>query len=160
MRTIFNRCDPRKEEGQALVEAALSIPLLLLLVLAAAELARVNFTSIEMTNAARAGAQYGATGPTYENDSTGIQTAAQNEANDTYQLNTSAFNVTSSLAYICSDGSATTGTPPTCTGNNTVETILTVNTSTTFDPLFYAPIFGSNHTFTIYGKAVQKVLVQ
>ena len=160
MRTIFKRYDPRQEEGQAMVETALTVPLLLLVLLGAAELARVNFASIEMTNAARAGAQYGATGPTFENDSAGIQTAAQNEANDTYQLNTSAFNVTSSISYICSDGSATTGTPPTCTGNNTVESILTVNTSTTFNPLFYAPVFGSNHTFTIYGQAVQKVLIQ
>lgn len=161
MRKGFMRCFLRNDEGQALVETAISLPLLLLLLLASVELARVNFTAIELTNAARAGAQYGATGPTYENDSTGIQTAAQNEANDTYKLNNGAFTVTSSVTSICSNGNATTGSPPACVGSGvTVENILTVNTSATFDPLFYAPVFGSSHTFTITGTAVQKVLIQ
>lgn len=159
-RSGFKRRVLREEDGQAMIETVLSLPLLMLLLVGAAELARVAYAAIELTNAARAGAQYGATSPTYENDKSGITTAAENEANDIYKLNTSAFTVTPSISYICSDGSAPTGTPLACTGNNVVENILTVTTSATFDPLFYAPVFGTNHTFTITGMAVQKVLIQ
>jgi Flp pilus assembly protein TadG len=157
---LFNRFNAGKEDGQAMLETVLCMPLLLLLLVGAAELARVNYAAIELTNAARAGAQYGAQSPSYENDTAGIQKAAQNEANDIYSVNHAAFSATPSLTYICSDGSATTGTPPACTGNNVVEGILTVNTQATFDPLLYAPTFGVNHTFTLYGTATQKVLIQ
>jgi Flp pilus assembly protein TadG len=151
----------RADDGQALLETAVTVPLLLLLLVGAAELARANYAAIELANAARAGAQYGAQSPEFVNDSAGITAAAQNEANDIYSLNNATLNVSSSISTICSDGSATTGTPPTCTASTAVvENILTVQTSVTFDPLLYAPTFGANHTFTLKGQASQKVLIQ
>jgi Flp pilus assembly protein TadG len=175
----FSRSAFANEQGQAMLEAALTLPVLLLLLVGAAELGRVNYAAIELTNAAKAGAQYGAQSPEFQYDSTGITLAAQNEANDIYSINNGAFSVTSSVANICSSGSqiacsdsstpsctggyctCTTSTGvPICTGNNTVESLLTVNTSVTFNPLLFAPTFGSAHTFTLTGIAKQKVLIQ
>ena len=49
----------RSERGSALVELAVTLPLLVLLVVGVADLARVFYVSMALTNAARAGAQYG-----------------------------------------------------------------------------------------------------
>ncbi len=48
------------ERGQALVEVALMTPIFLLVLLGAVECARLEYAEIEVTNAARAGAEYGA----------------------------------------------------------------------------------------------------
>ena len=48
------------ESGGALVETALTMPLLVILVLGAVELARVAYAAIEVSNAARAAVSYGA----------------------------------------------------------------------------------------------------
>ena len=48
------------EEGSALVELALSVPLLLIMLLGAVEFARVAYASIEVANAAHSAAMYAA----------------------------------------------------------------------------------------------------
>ncbi len=48
------------ETGGALVETALTLPLLVTLTLGSVELARVAYTSIEVANAAKAAVSYGA----------------------------------------------------------------------------------------------------
>jgi Flp pilus assembly protein TadG len=63
--------------GQSLVEMAVSLPLLLLLVAGALDLAHVYSVSSIVANAAREGARYGATQP---NDSSGIQNRVVQEA--------------------------------------------------------------------------------
>ena len=50
----------RCESGSALIELAVSLPVLLLLLFGTADFARVFYDSIALSNAARAGAQYGA----------------------------------------------------------------------------------------------------
>lgn len=50
---------PRRQRGQAVVELALIIPLLVLLMLGAADLARAFYLSIEITGASRAGVRNG-----------------------------------------------------------------------------------------------------
>ncbi len=60
------------ESGAALVELAVALPVLVAVLVGTADFARVFYTSIQLTNAARAGAQYGATGKTAAE----IQTAA------------------------------------------------------------------------------------
>ncbi len=142
------------EAGQALVELALTMPLLILLLIGAAELARVAYAAIEVSNAARAGAQYGAQSSTFSGDTGGIQNAAAADAGNLTGLNTS-----SSLSYTCSDGTTPTSSPLACTSNTaTVEGVLTVVTQATFDPLIHLP--GLSRTFTLTGRAQQKVLIQ
>ena len=67
----------RGRRGQSLVEMAVALPLLLLLVAGALDLAHVYSVSSIVANAVREGARYGATQP---NDSSGIQNRVVQEA--------------------------------------------------------------------------------
>jgi Flp pilus assembly protein TadG len=136
------------EAGQALVETALLLPLLITVLIGAAEMARVAYAAIEVANAARAGAQYGAQSGFTAADTTGIATAASNDA---YNLN--GVTTTSSYTCVCSDGTASTCQPTDCT-NTQIEQTLTVNTQVTIDPLIHLP--GLPTTYTLKGKAIQK----
>ncbi|HWA95155.1 MAG TPA: TadE/TadG family type IV pilus assembly protein [Terracidiphilus sp.] len=142
------------DAGQALVELSLTLPLMVLLLIGAAELTRVAYAAIEVSNAARAGAQYGAQSSYFKDDSGGISNAAAADAGDLTGLTT-----TPSLSYICSDGGTPVGAPLACTGSGAqVETILTVVTQVSIDPLIHLPGLGT--TFTLTGRAQQKVLIQ
>jgi Flp pilus assembly protein TadG len=136
------------DAGQALVETALSMSLLVPLLIGAAEFARAAYASIEVSNAARAAVQYGAQNGVTAADTTGMQTAATNDA-----PNIALGTTTVSTSYICSDGTASTGLNTDC-ANSHIEEILTVTTTTSFDPLIYLP--GIPKTFTLTGRAVQK----
>lgn len=138
------------ERGQALIETAVTLPILLLLLCGAVEIGRAACASIEVSNAAMAGVQYGAQNSSTAADTAGIQLAATNDAKD-ITLSTP----TVSHSCICSNGSASTCQPTDCSGSN-IETILTVQTSASFNPGFH--IVGFPNTFTINGQATQKVL--
>ncbi len=64
---ILDRRDDRPR-GQALVEFALILPVFLLLFLIAADVGRLFFSYIEINNAAREGAAYAATNPSYTSE--------------------------------------------------------------------------------------------
>ena len=68
------------ESGQALVETAITIPLLLLFLLGAAELGQVTYGAINVSNAAKSASQYGAQMGTTMVSTDQILLAAQNEA--------------------------------------------------------------------------------
>lgn len=67
----------RDARGAALVELAVSLPALLLLLFGVMDFARVFYTATELTNAARAGVQYGALSSINSSDSTTMQARAQ-----------------------------------------------------------------------------------
>jgi Flp pilus assembly protein TadG len=136
--------------GSALVETSLLLPILATLLIAAYEIAAAAYTSIEVTNAALAGVQYGAQSAATAGDTTGIQTAASNDA-----PNISLGTTTVSHTCICADGASSTCQPTDCSGS-TIITILTVRTQATFTPLIHLP--GIPTSFTMYGQAVQKVM--
>jgi Flp pilus assembly protein TadG len=138
----------KDEAGQALVETALVFPILITLLLGTAELARVAYAAIEVANAARAGAQYGAQSGFTASDTTGIATAAANDA-----ANLTGLSTTSSYACACSDGSASTCQPTDCT-NSRIEQTLTVNTQVTIDPIIH--VHGLPTTYTLKGQAIQQ----
>lgn len=135
------------EAGQALVETALIFPILITLLLGTVELARVVYAAIEVANAARAGAQYGAQSGFTASDTTGIATAAGADA-----ANLTGLTTTSSYSCVCSDGSASTCQPTDCT-NSRIEQTLTVNTSVTIDPIIH--LHGLPTTYTLKGQAIQ-----
>lgn len=166
-RVSFDRArrDRRGEAGQALVELAISLPLLSLLLLGAAELGRVAYASIEVANAARSAAQYGAwshaavvdwtkSGSSYVG---GIPNAATADS-DLSGLN--AIRVKSvSVSCTCAD---TSYTPTSCSDNTTCMNhntamlqTLTVQTEGSFTPLIHYP--GGQTTFTLHGSASQVV---
>ncbi len=70
----------RSRRGQASVELALSLPLLLMMFLVVVETGRAFYIAISVANAARAGVQYGAQSLSTAADNAGMQAAAANDA--------------------------------------------------------------------------------
>src|SRR6266852_3787293 len=67
----------RTDRGSAMIELAVALPIVILLSIGVADLARIYYTSITVANAARAGAAFGA--DTAATDSA-MTVAAQNDA--------------------------------------------------------------------------------
>jgi Flp pilus assembly protein TadG len=146
------------ESGQALVEAALVVPLLAAIMFGAVELGRVIYVSNEVSNAAKTAVQYGARSTGDASDTTGMLVAAQAETSDFVTASQVSFvSGYPSLSYICSDGTASTGLSTDCATSH-LEEVLIVETQATVDPLIHIPLLP--HTYTVYGHAMQKVLNQ
>jgi Flp pilus assembly protein TadG len=146
-------------DGSALVELALSLPVLLIMLLGAAEFARVGYAAIEVVNAAHAAAMYASSSHAALSDSGGITNAATNDSQNLGVSN--AIQVTSvSTACTCSDTSVT---PSSCSDNKTcfnshaaMITAVTVKTKSTFSPVVRIPGSGAT-SFNLYGKSTQVV---
>ena len=85
-RLFFWSCD----RGQALVELALTAPVLIILVLGAVDFGRVYYAQVAVTNAAQNGATYASQDTTAATDTAGIKAAAMADMGDL--LNTSPTN--------------------------------------------------------------------
>lgn len=138
------------EAGQAIVELALTASLLIVLLLGAVQFGRLAYASIEVSNAARAAVAYGCQSHAKAADTTGIQLAATQDAKNITLGTTSV-----STACVCSDGTASTCKNTDCSTSQ-IEQVLTVQTQVLFNPLIHLPWLPA--TFTLHGKAVQKVL--
>jgi Flp pilus assembly protein TadG len=139
----------RKGSGQAMVELAIALPVLLLLAVGVIEMGRYMYIGILVGNAARAGAAYGARNLSNcceTTTPTGIQRAADND----YQSNgqsVGGLTVSSVVTCGCDSGgtiaSDTTGncfpsTPPSCPSGNWVVTVH-VTASGSFSALLKYP---------------------
>lgn len=128
----LSRRERRFSAGQALIEMAFMLPAVLLLLLGVIEIGRYAYISILVSNAARAGAAYGARGLNKSGDTTGITNAATYDfagatSGSVNGLSTSTLSVTSfytcgcdSAGTISSDTTGNcnpTGPAPTCSGN-------------------------------------------
>jgi Flp pilus assembly protein TadG len=158
----------REENGQALIELAVTLPLLMVIFLGAVEFARLAHMAMEVSSAAKAAAQYGSQNEAMASDINGIQQTAQQDA--PYVANTcSGFTTTVQnsgspnyqLPCTCVSSGTPSPDPPTyaacsasCTGY--VVEVLVVNTSATCSPLIHAP--GFPKSFTLHGGAKQEVL--
>lgn len=147
------------ENGNALVETALSIAFLGFPILAGTvELSGMMYDSIEVSNAARAGAAYGMISSTFAANSSGIVGAAQGEAPDFG----AGLAVTPTVYYACSN--ALTGTQyasqsaaaSACTPSpiHSLE-FISVSTSVTVTPSIRCP--GIPSSFTLSGFSVMEV---
>lgn len=141
---------PTKESGQALVELALVLPIFFLILIGAAEFARLAYASIGVANAARAGIQYGA-----QNHRTAVDFSGMNQAAVQDSINLPTLKATASNFCICSNGN--TITCATAAGSCTARILdyVKVNTSVVIDPLFYLP--GLPKSYTLHGQAVMRV---
>jgi TadE-like protein len=141
------------DTGQGLIELALTLPLLMLILLGAAEFARFAWAAIETANAARAGVQYGAQTQISASDNAGMQTAALNDG-----VNLSGLTATPSHSCACASAPSTsvvcTGASGSC-GTGLILEYVQVNTTSTIKPLFHWP--GLPTTFTANGSAVMEV---
>jgi Flp pilus assembly protein TadG len=149
--------------GQSLLEVALLTPMLLALLLGAIELGRYAYISILVGNAARAGAAYGAQNLVLSVDTTGIQTAAENDFQNNGQ-NTSNLLVSSTTSCGCdsngtvtpasSCSTATDGAAGTCASGHWVV-MVSVTASGTFNSLFNYP--GIPKSLTVSNTATLRV---
>ena len=158
------------ESGSALVETALTVPFVLALLLGAVEMGDFAYRATEMSNAARAAAQYGAMNGGGFTDcngfaggqcaaASGMVAAAKADAPRT-AATCKNFTVTVSSSCNCSGDSAA------CTGGNAYScgsgsgkpiTNVTVTTSAQCSPLTSVPGLFSD-AFTLHGSAVEEVL--
>lgn len=138
-----------KQLGQALVELAFVIPMLLLLALGVIEVGRYAYISILVGNAARAGAAYGAEQLANASSDPTVQAKVQAAATNDFQNNgQTGLSVSSSSTCGCdSNGTISSdtagnctpsGAPPTCAAGHWAVTIH-VTASGTFSALFNYP---------------------
>ena len=142
----------RPQAGASVVEVALLTPLVLLLFFGMVDLGRWVFLALEVSSAARAGAQYGGQNRGTALDTAGIQTAAKNDVPDIPGL---AVTSSSSTCWCSANPLATQSSCSlsTCTGaTNEMIPLLQVNTTATYSPWIPYPPF--NKTFTIKGHAI------
>jgi Flp pilus assembly protein TadG len=150
------------DSGSALVELALVVALLgVPLLLGTAQMGFLIYDSIEVSDAANAGALYGMRSSTYSADNAGMTTAAQADAADFG----TKLSVTPTSYYVCAlavNGTQYTGSSAqqnataACTGaGNHALQFVQVNTSATVTPLIHCP--GLPKTYTLTGQAGMEV---
>jgi len=132
----------RSRRGAATVELALVLPFLLLFGVAVVEVGLLLSASMALSNAAQAGALYGAQSNAFAADTAGIRIAAQRDAP---QLG--AFTVTSSRSCRCPPTSGSAEVTVTCTTScgayGPPRVYVQVTASTTVKLLFANSIFSS-----------------
>lgn len=147
---------PHEQSGQSIAEVAMLTPLVLLLLLGTIEIGRFAYYGIEVANAARAGVQYGAQSLADSKDASGIQLAAQNDAQ-----NIPGLGVTSTNHCACSDDPSDylgcPVNPRNCASGHPLV-FLEVNTTGTFQSIFHYP--GLPPSLTIHGQAIMRVAPQ
>jgi Flp pilus assembly protein TadG len=140
----------RREDAQSLVELALLMPLFILILLGSAEFARFAWAAVLTSNAARAGASWGAQSPGNAGDQTrGIEAAA---AADSVNL-TGLTTAPPTVSCVCSNGNAIQDCFNTaltdCPAPATITDYVHVNTTSTIS------VFG--HSFTVTGQSIMVV---
>jgi Flp pilus assembly protein TadG len=146
----------QSEDGQALIEMAITSSVFVALLAGVMMFGQIVFTATEVSNAAKAGAQYGAQNGGTANDSAGIANAAANDAPSLGLV--SGTNVTSSVACACYSTPGTAISPcdstanGKCNGDHLIATV-TVNTTYTMPLWLHVPGFGSSITLT--GRDIQ-----
>jgi len=146
------------EEGSALVELALSMPMLTIMLLGSTEFARLAYASIEVANGAHAAAIYASYSQAASSDTTGIGNAANSDAANL--VGGGAISVTSvSTACSCADTSFTPANcsdNATCINNNTsMVTTVTVQTQAEYSPVIRIP--GTATSYTLQATSTQVV---
>jgi Flp pilus assembly protein TadG len=140
---------PQRRCGQSAVELALLTPVLMALLLIAADLGRVFYFAIVVDSAARAGAQYGSQSVITAADSAGIKAAAKTDAN-----NISGLSVTASQCTCESSTTVTACASSYCT-NSSSATYVLVNTQMTFHTVVTYP--GIPSSISLSGEAIMQV---
>jgi Flp pilus assembly protein TadG len=142
----------RNDCGGAFVELALIMPMFTVLLAGAADFARLAYAGIEVSNAARAGVQYGAQNRITALDIAGMKLAATNDGPDVTSMNATATNscvCTSGVTITCANAATACAAPA-----RTLQYVQ-VNTTAAVSPLFHYP--GLPATFNLQGQAKMRV---
>ncbi len=157
------------QDGQSMVELAIMAPLLLLLLVATIDLGFYAYDGIELGNAARAGAEFGAQNPlnasggSVGGDPSAIVAVVQADAKqlqDSSGVSTiTPINVTTYCA--CDSAKGTTvdcnATTP-CTALDRLDVFVKVDATNPFRPLFAIP--GIATQFPLHRVAIQEMSPQ
>ena len=147
----------RGEGGQALVETAMTLPLLALMLLGAFEFSRVAYAAIEVTNAARAAAQYGAMNGGGFLDTSGMLAAANADAGNLSGVSWVSGYPT--VACSCSGtGTASCLSGKSPSGCASSQLMVTVNVQLQYQISSVLKVPGFPTSYTVYGTASQGVL--
>ena len=119
--------------GSALVELALVLGLLLLILMGTIDFARIFFAGVTAVDAARACVQYGSQSNTYTGDFTGMQAAADENAQDL-----SATTPSSQRFCKCENGNDVNCVTETCT-EGAPQIYVQVEMQSTFNTLVDFP---------------------
>lgn len=147
---------PDSESGQGMLELALCLPIFALMILGTAEIANIAWASVQLNNAAHAGAQFGSQGRAWAANISGIETAAQNEA----PALTITFPTAPTQSCSCLDSTgATAGTGCTttvlCPSPYVIYDNVTVYTQAVVTPLIHYP--GLPASYTLQAQATMGV---
>jgi len=140
----------RLSSGQSIVEFAIAVSVLSLMLVLAADFARVFYLSIAVNNAARAGAQYGSQTAITAADVPGMKAAATLDGSNIPSLTPTASQCTCE-----SQTSSVTKCPSSYCTANANTTFVEVDTSAPFTTIVKYP--GLPNSFTLTGKAIMQV---
>lgn len=147
----------RANDGQALLETALTLPLLAVMLLGTFEFSQVAYAAIEVTSAARAAAQYGAMNGGGFLDTNGMLAAANADAGNLNGL--SWVSGYPSVACSCSGtGTASCPSGKSPSGCTSSQLMVTVNVQLQYQVSSVLKVPGFPTTYTVYGAASQGVL--
>lgn len=137
--------------GQSMVEFALVLPIFALFMVIAVDFGRVFFSYIEINNAAREGAAFGAVSPT---DTVGIRSHALQETNVQAQAGENALQVTSA----CADSAGATLACDQASGGSGAGNTITVGVAEPFT--FMTPLVSNffQNSFQLHATATATVL--
>ena len=124
-------CRHRNEIGSSLVELAIALPVLLIVFFGTVDFARVIYVANALTNAARAGAQFGSLTPSSAKDLTGIEATAE-AASPASQAITATVSLPSCFCETNAAVATATTCASTCPGGQHLSVYVTVTTSATF----------------------------
>jgi Flp pilus assembly protein TadG len=153
------RRSPGSETGAAFIELAVAVPVLVVLLAGVGDFARIFYYSIELSNAARAGAQYGAASLTNAGSASGMQSTA---AGASTNIGLSSSDIATLVTCVCSDDTGSSFTATTGGANNCSAPVttscptagthrvlaVTVTATKTFSPIMRVPPLPASMSLT------------
>ncbi|HEY4439274.1 MAG TPA: TadE/TadG family type IV pilus assembly protein [Candidatus Elarobacter sp.] len=144
---------PRGDDGSALAELAIILPLLCLLLTGLMEAGRYGYYTILVANAARAGAQYGA-----QNLVTAANAGGKMEASALADgQNVSGLSASAAEFCTCADGSASTCLPTDCATSHRNVFVQVTATGTFPSLLNYSALPASLRSITVTDVVTMRV---
>jgi Flp pilus assembly protein TadG len=132
----------RQNAGQGTVELGLVIPLCIGLMLGVVEAGRLAYAALTVSNAASAGARYGAQSVATAADVAGMESVAASNAQGMQN-----FQATASCYVVCNSGGGQMACGSGSCSSGQQAVYVTVNTSAAFNPL-------ANYPFVTWPSAV------
>lgn len=137
------------QRGNAIIELAFGVSLCITLIVGAVEFGWLAYQSIEVSDAARAGVQFGAQSRADAAATANVQTAATQDAPDV-----SGISATASYFCQCSNGGTSTCAATDCSTSRIIYYVQ-VTTSATVSPLIKLPLLPAS--YALKGKAIMRV---